>query len=357
MSNPLSIPNFDTSGFQNTYLTAALAVGDTALTVASNLGFDSDTVTNNYMVIGTIGTEEAEVLKITSITAGVTITASTACVKVHKINEPVTLLKANQIRLYSSTTETGTFAELIKVSMTFDEPFTYYLDTAGTITTWYKIVFYNSTAAADYGKSVADVNAFMYGTLYGVANGYATLEEVLLAGGIDNKSSKTAKILQSIESVSKQIDSITGRIWNKRTFQSEYHDKFDNPPSIDDGKLYPKYWPIISVTTITNDGTSLTENAETSVGFFIIEPTRRYIELYSGSWSGDRRAVIMTYVAGFNFVPEDIKQICIEMVLINIGERVRTFVDGAGAVGESRITSYPKWVMDGLNAKRIIAIV
>ena len=356
MSNYLSLPNFDTSGFQQTYLTAALAVGDTALTVYSNLGFDSDTVANNYIVIGTIGTEEAETLKITSIATGVTITASSACVKAHKINEPVNLLKANQIRLYSSTTEAGTFSELSKITMQYDEPHTYYNDTAGTATTWYKVVYYNANASADYGASVAAVDAFMYGNLYGVANGYTTLQEVKLAGPIITNS-KDAKILQAIESVSKQIDAITGRIWNKRNIQSEYHDSFDVPETIDDGKLYPEFWPILSVSSLTNDGTALTENVETTTGFFVIEPQRRYIELYSGSFSTDRRAVITTYVAGFNFVPEEIKQACIEMVLINIGARVRTFISGSGDVGASKVTNYPAWVMDTLNSKRVIAIV
>lgn len=353
--NPLSIQNFSVSGFQQTYLTAALAVGDTALTVYNNLGFDSDTVANNYIVIGTIGTEEAEVLKITSIATGVTITASSACVKAHKINEPVHLLKANQIRLYSSTTETGTFTELSKITMQYDEPHTYYNDTAGTATTWYKIVYYNANASADFGASVASVDAFMYGNLYGVANGYATLQEVKLAGSITT-SSKDAKILQTIESVSKQIDAITGRIWNKRNIQSEYHDTHDEPSTIDGGKLYPEFWPILSVSSLTNDGTALTENVETTTGFFVIEPQRRYIELYSGSFSTDRRAVIITYVAGFNFVPEEIKQVCIEMVLINIGERVRTYIDANGNQAEIKVGNYPKWVMDMLHYKRALAI-
>lgn len=351
MSNDLFLKNYDIQQAQKTKLTASAAAAATTITVDNSEGFDTGTVANNYVIVGAIGSEDAEVVKITSVGSATSITLA-ALSLAHKIGEPVTLLKANQIRLYSSTTETGTFTEVVKVDMTYDEPHTFYNHSSGTSTTWYKIVYYNANTAADVGPGESDCIAFMFG----YPNNYVTLDRLKVVSGLDLKN-KDAKLIACIEMASREIDSITERIWSKRVFQSETHDTFENPKTIDDGKLSTTYWPIISVSSITNDGTSLTENAETSTGFFVMGQHRRYIELYSGTWSGERRAVVLTYTAGYNTVPSDIESCCIEMALVKAGEKVRSYTDADGNLQETKAGNYPKWVTDTLKAKRPIAIV
>ena len=343
MANYVYCQNPDLTPGQQTVLTAAVTAGGTTLTVQNSTGFDNGTASNNYVVIGNIGSEKCEIKKISSI-SGTSITIA-AMTYGHAKGEPVYLSFVNQINLYSSTTETGSFTTLAKFNLEMDNSRTLYVDSAGSSSTWYKVVYYNSQTTADVYPALADAIAFQID----INHPYVTLGEVKKKQGIV-KSDWDLKIIQQIEYASRKIDDWTGRIWDKRTITAEVHDRFETPATINKDKLYPKYYPIVSVTSVTNDGTSLVENQSDSTGFFIVDT--EHLELYSAEWSANRRGVSITYVAGFAQVPGYIKDACAEMVLVDLGLKTRTYVDETGIQQSVTLNSYSKELTDLLNQFR-----
>jgi len=130
------------------------AAGQTELTVKNSQGFSID----DYIILGTIGSETAEVRKISSTTA-TTITISVATSFLHEKNDPIQLLRFNQRKFYRSTTEDGTYTELISegspVDIEVDKPEgTEFEDSTGTSTSFYKVTYYNSTSSLE--SAIAD---------------------------------------------------------------------------------------------------------------------------------------------------------------------------------------------------------
>lgn len=126
-----------------TILTAALAASGTTLTVGSTGGFTN----NDYLVLGKIGEEKTEVVKIgATVSAGTSITIG-ACSYAHDIDTPVTKIDYNQVVFYHGTTTTASDSSALAATQAIDptEIYTYYEDT--TYTTGYAFIrFYNSTS-------------------------------------------------------------------------------------------------------------------------------------------------------------------------------------------------------------------
>jgi len=133
------------------------AIGQTELTVKNSQGFSA----NDHIILGHIGTEIAEVRKISSTTA-TTITISVATSLAHEKNEPIQLLRFNQRKFYRSTSEDGTYSHLSvegsPVDIEVDKPEgTEFEDSTGTSTSWYKATYYNSVSGleSDTADSIA----------------------------------------------------------------------------------------------------------------------------------------------------------------------------------------------------------
>jgi len=129
-----------------TTLTGDVAAAATALAVKNNDVFAQ----NDYVVVGKIGQETTEIRKIASVTGSKTVVVD-ALEFDHEVSTPIRKIDYNQIKIYSCATEDGTY-ELITdatVDIQVDSPDgTLYNHTAGTVTTWYKIKYYNSTSTA-----------------------------------------------------------------------------------------------------------------------------------------------------------------------------------------------------------------
>ena len=166
---------------QETRLSADVAASATTSTVENNEGF----ATNDYTVFGTLGEELTEIVKLTSTTGTTTLGHTTGPVFAHSARTPVAQIKYNQAKIYTDTTETGLFATLLAtVDLTLDQDDTVYDDTTGTVATWYKIKYYNSTSTALSAFSVA-----VLGTGYTEDSLFSMTEEVMEefgdAGGKD----------------------------------------------------------------------------------------------------------------------------------------------------------------------------
>ncbi|MCR4330023.1 MAG: hypothetical protein NUV65_05785, partial [Candidatus Roizmanbacteria bacterium] len=142
----------------------------TSATVENNEGFAADT----YVIYGAFGQEQTEIVKLTSVTGNTTIGHSTGPVFAHPKRTPVIEIKYNQIKVYRSATETGVYSLITTVDITPDDNFTYYDDTSGTTTSWYKVAYYNETTANSSGYS-----AVLEGVGYTVDSLRALTDEVL----------------------------------------------------------------------------------------------------------------------------------------------------------------------------------
>ena len=129
-----------------------MAADATSSTVENYQGF----ATNDYAVFGKPGEEKSEIVKLTSVTANVTLGHSTGPVFPHSARTPVSQMKYNQAKIYSASTETGEYSLLDTIDLDVDQEQTVYDDTTGTSITWYKIKYYNATTTtiSDYSDAV-----------------------------------------------------------------------------------------------------------------------------------------------------------------------------------------------------------
>jgi len=155
---------------QMTRLSANVAASAASSTVENTDGFATD----NYVVFGKPGQELSEIVKLTSVTANTTLGHTTGPVFAHSARTPIYLIKFNQARIYSSSTETGEYSLLATVDLDIDEEYTLYDDTEGTTTTWYKVRYYNATTL-----SLSEFSDAVEGIGYDDDSLYAISEEIL----------------------------------------------------------------------------------------------------------------------------------------------------------------------------------
>jgi hypothetical protein len=157
-------------GPQRTYISTDVSADATSATVENNTGFG----TNDYVVMGNPGDEKTEIVLLTSTTGSTTIGFTGKCVFAHQARTQVAEIKYNQAEIYTSTSQTGTYALLATVSLTLDEKTTIYDDTTGASTTWYKIRYKNVV-----GSIYSDYSDPVQGTGYTDDSLYSMTEEVL----------------------------------------------------------------------------------------------------------------------------------------------------------------------------------
>lgn len=131
-------------GPQTTRLSADVAAAATSSTVENNTGF----ATNDYTVFGTLGEELTEIVKLTSTTGNTTLGHTTGPVFAHAARTTISEIKYNQVKIYSATSEDGTYSLVTTIDLDVDQYATLYDDTTGTSSTWYKVKYYNETTTS-----------------------------------------------------------------------------------------------------------------------------------------------------------------------------------------------------------------
>ena len=143
----IHIEHPDLSKNEKTYLTSACAAAATTLTVQNIEGF----AVGNYLVLGKLGEEKTEIVRIHTSTAPTssTITLNAACSFAHSVNTPVTYIAFNQVAVYSALSKTSAYSAVSgsPVSIEVDQDYTEFSDSAGTTSTWYKVRYYNSSTS------------------------------------------------------------------------------------------------------------------------------------------------------------------------------------------------------------------
>lgn len=150
MSQSLQIPNFTPLSIrERSTLDADAAIGETALVLSYADNFAAD----DYLVVGRLGSESAELLQVQAVSNDVNIDLVNAIVKDHSRFDEVNLLYGNQIRIYRAANVDGnvpdddSFDPLgSAIDIDIDQAQTAYTDPDGGENYWYKFTYYNSTA-------------------------------------------------------------------------------------------------------------------------------------------------------------------------------------------------------------------
>ena len=101
----IQLPNL--SGFEKTYLSKDEIAAQTSLSVLQGSNFSI----NEFVIIGIPGTAQAEILKISSVTA-TTIVLASGLAYTHNKGSLVTFVPFDSIEIYSAANSGGTFSLL-----------------------------------------------------------------------------------------------------------------------------------------------------------------------------------------------------------------------------------------------------
>lgn len=135
--------NPPTDELEQSFLSNPVSAGISNLTVKNNDRFAAD----QKILVGEMGTETAEILQVSSVSGGTTIVTTSGTVYPHGADTPVYVLRFDKTRFYRSTTGVdGTYSLLDTVDIDVDnnELKTYYDDTTGESSYYYKVSHYHS---------------------------------------------------------------------------------------------------------------------------------------------------------------------------------------------------------------------
>lgn len=133
-------------GKQKTYLSSVSSAASGTLTVESINGF----LVSDWLLVGPLGEERSEVIKIHASTApsGSTITLASNTVFRHEIGTPIQVISYDQVEFSRATTETGSKTTLTTIGIFGDQMDTVYEDT--TNTTGYGFYRFKNSASTTY---------------------------------------------------------------------------------------------------------------------------------------------------------------------------------------------------------------
>ncbi|WP_425005770.1 phage protein Gp36 family protein [Mycolicibacterium sp. S3B2] len=183
MPTTLAIESFSQNNIrERSVLAVGAAVGDTTLTLESTQGFGA----NDIVYIGQLSREGCERAVIQSVDDATTVTLSSALTLAHGRFESVTSVVGDKIRIYRAVNVDGTvpeqasFTVLITRSIDPDQQSTYYTDSSGSSSYWYRYTYYNETSLAETDLDESDAKR---GDDFGH---YASLTEIRKEAGFEN---------------------------------------------------------------------------------------------------------------------------------------------------------------------------
>jgi len=137
--------NYDYSGQEKSFLTAAPAAAAVSITVENTEGFAD----NDYIIIAP-GTEKAEIVQVNAAVSSDTSITVTALKFAHSINDKIFRTNYNQMKFYESS-DNDTYAAIAgsTTEMNFSDKYTNYDYTSATSDYYYKRTFINEETAAE----------------------------------------------------------------------------------------------------------------------------------------------------------------------------------------------------------------
>lgn len=166
---------------ERSQLTAAAAVGATTITVESSDGFEA----NTPLILGKGAQDGCELAVVASVPSATQITLTAALTYAHDAYEPVTGLVGRKMRIYRAPNVDGAvpddsaFAALASRTLDVDQTSTYYVDSEGSASYWYKLTYFN-----DLNLDETDLSAAVAarGDDFGH---YASLSQIRSKAGFD----------------------------------------------------------------------------------------------------------------------------------------------------------------------------
>ena len=187
-----------------------------------------------------------------------------------------------------------------------------------------------------------------------ITNGYCTLRELKAHMGKTNADTANDALLEnSIESASREIDyRITGRrdfvAFSETTLTASevyYGYGLNDDCLIMNSTRTRIYTPIkfSTVTSVVDDGITLTENVDYRVGYDFIQRI--------GKWTSDEETgVKITGTISSDTVPDEIRNLCMNMAEVLSGMSTRVVTGSDGIETEIRLKNYPGWVNNRLKS-------
>jgi len=181
-----------------------------------------------------------------------------------------------------------------------------------------------------------------------LTNCYCTLTELGRALGLDKQrqNQEKEKLETAITHASRYIDFMTKRFFYKKSLTAELIDVYqpsDNGIRMyDTDMLFPV--PIISVTSLIENGTALTVNIDYWVYNALIQ--KKY------AFSNERKAISFTGDIGYITTPAHINAFCIQLAEIfsKIGTRI---ISDEGGFSNSLSAYIPVWLRDSIRAEAV----
>lgn len=130
-------------------LSQTVASGGTSFTVLNTEGL----VANDYILIGNLGEEQAELLQISSLASGNNVNLVVGTSHEHGPGTVVQKILYNQVEISYKTSLSGSWSVLTTIDIEPDDFFTTYNHSAGVESNYYRVRFYNSTTAVNTSYS------------------------------------------------------------------------------------------------------------------------------------------------------------------------------------------------------------
>lgn len=146
--------NPSTDNLEKSYLSSSYAAGVTTIVLKNTDRFSS--TSNSRIMIGEMGQEKTEIVTVSNVNADkITLTVGATSFP-HSADDPVYVLKYDQIKFYRSTTTIdGSYGSLATVAMDVDnyDRKTRYDDPNGLTSYFYKVTYYHSIDAIESSLS------------------------------------------------------------------------------------------------------------------------------------------------------------------------------------------------------------
>lgn len=206
---------------EKTFLTAPIVAAATSSAVQSNQKF----ATNDFVLLGEIGNEYSEVIKLSGVTTNQTLNHATVTPKFpHPSQTVVYRLKWDKVEFWRASTKTGSYSLITTVDLDVDNPdgLTVYDDTAAVSTDWGKVRFKNShtTTYSEYSQPFSYAGASPY-------QASTIIDNVIDIWNIQDPSGKFYDRRKVLRILNEGVDKSAIKMI---TFGVTYYDKECTPP-------------------------------------------------------------------------------------------------------------------------------
>lgn len=185
-----------------------------------------------------------------------------------------------------------------------------------------------------------------------IVNGYCTEAQLqaALKRAVSASDPNYTLIQDAITRASRLIDQRTSTIYYTKALTSEKVDQYE----VSDTGLYisgngSTLWfpaPVISITSIVEDGTTLVSGTD----YFLYKTTGKIVRV--GGWTTTQQGISVTGSIGLAAIPSFVEQWCIAIAEALTGLAVSAVVDDSGSQIEVIKNSIPKWVWNDMKSNQ-----